>query len=52
MYQFALDDLKRRGAEIASVGNGGDAAHAPARKAYDAVGFDRAIQGLYPFKEL
>lgn len=52
MYQFALDDLKRRGAEIASVGTGGDAAHAPARKAYDAVGFDRAIQGLYLFKEL
>lgn len=52
MYQFALDDLKRRGAEIACVGTGGDAAHAPARRAYDAAGFDRAIHGLYLFKEL
>ncbi len=52
MYRFALDDLKRRGAEVASVGTGADAAHAPARAAYEAAGFDRMIQGLYLFKEL
>jgi len=52
MYRFALDDLKRRGAEVASVGTGADTAHAPARRAYEAAGFDRAIHGVYLFKEL
>lgn len=52
MYEFALADLKRRGAEIASVGTGGDAAHGPARSAYAAVGFDKAIPGMFLFKVL
>lgn len=52
MYRFALEDLKRRGAEVASVGTGNDAAHAPARRAYEAAGFDRKIEGLYFFKDL
>ena len=52
MHEFALNDLKERGAEIACVGTGGDAAHAPARRAYQAVGFDKAIPGLHLFKVL
>jgi ribosomal protein S18 acetylase RimI-like enzyme len=52
MYAFALKDLKRRGAEIASVGTGGDRAHEAARGAYAAVGFDKAIAGMYLFKVL
>jgi ribosomal protein S18 acetylase RimI-like enzyme len=52
MYEFALNDLKERGAEIAYVGTGGDAAHAPARRAYQAIGFDKAIPGLHLFKVL
>ena len=52
MYAFALNELKLRGAEIACVGTGGDAAHAPARKAYEAIGFNKAIPGLYLFKVL
>jgi len=52
LYVFALDDLKRRGATIAYVGTGGDAAHAPARAAYRALGFDRAIPSLHLFKPL
>lgn len=52
MYAFALDDLKRRGAEIACVGTGGDAAHEPARSAYASVGFDKAIPGMFLFKVL
>ena len=52
MYEFALNDLKQRGAEIACVGTGGDAAHAPARRAYKAIGFDKSIPGLYLFKVL
>jgi ribosomal protein S18 acetylase RimI-like enzyme len=52
MYEFALNDLKERGAEIAYVGTGGDTAHAPARRAYQAIGFDKAIPGLHLFKVL
>ncbi len=52
MYEFALKDLKERGAEIACVGTGGDAAHAPARRAYEAIGFDKALPGLHLFKVL
>lgn len=52
MYEFALNNLKERGAEIACVGTGGDASHAPARKAYQAIGFDKAIPGLHLFKVL
>jgi ribosomal protein S18 acetylase RimI-like enzyme len=52
MYGFALADLKARGAEIAYVGTAGDEAHAPARSAYEAVGFDKAIPGLHMFKVL
>ncbi len=52
MYAFALDSLKERGAEIACVGTGGDNAHEPARRAYAAIGFEKAIPGMYLFKEL
>jgi ribosomal protein S18 acetylase RimI-like enzyme len=52
MHAFALAELKRRGAEIAYVGTGGDAAHAPARKAYAAAGFDKSIPGVHLFKVL
>ena len=52
MYQFALADLKKRGARAAYVGTGADAAHAPARAAYEAVGFDRAITAIHYFREL
>lgn len=52
LYEFALADLKGRGAEIAYVGTAGDAAHAPARAAYQATGFDKAIPSLHLFKNL
>ena len=52
MYKFALKDFKQRGAEIACVGTGGDDAHVPARGAYAAVGFDKAIPGMFLFKVL
>lgn len=52
MYAFALEDLKERGAAVVSVGTGGDAAHEPARRAYEALGFDKAIPGMYLFKLL
>lgn len=52
MYSFALRNLKERGADYAYVGTGADDAHAPARAAYEAVGFDSAIPNIYYFKKL
>lgn len=52
LYEFALQDLKARGAEVATVGTAGDAAHAPARAAYQALGFDKVIPSLHLFKKL
>ena len=52
MYEFAFAKLKEHGALIACVGTGGDDAHGRARRAYEAVGFDRGIPGIYLFKSL
>jgi ribosomal protein S18 acetylase RimI-like enzyme len=52
MYAFALESLKQRGADIAYVGTGADAAHAPARAAYEALGFDKAIPSIHYFRKL
>ena len=38
-YRFVLDRMREAGAEYVSVTTGGDDGHAPARRAYEAVGF-------------
>ena len=35
----ALDHMRRCGMDIAAVGTGGDPGHAPARAAYEVLGF-------------
>lgn len=52
LYDFALDNLKLRGAAYAYVGTGADDAHAPARAAYEAAGFDRVIPVRYYYRKL
>lgn len=52
LYAHALARLKERGAEIAYVGTGGDEAHAPARRAYEAMGFDRVIPAVHYYRAL
>ena len=52
LYENALERLKARDAEGAYVATGNDPAHAPARKAYEAVGFDKVIPSLHYFKVL
>ncbi len=39
MYAFAVERLRKRGVVLAGVGTGLDAAHEPARKAYEQAGF-------------
>jgi ribosomal protein S18 acetylase RimI-like enzyme len=43
MYRHALDRFRELGLRFAHVDTGLDDAHIPARRAYEAVGFDRAV---------
>lgn len=52
MYGEALAHLKIQGARVATVGTGGDPAHAPARRAYEKAGFGPAIPSIYAYKLL
>ena len=44
---FALDHMQRAGMDIAVVETGGDPGHAPARAAYEALGFTRLAIARY-----
>lgn len=52
MYDFALDLMRAEGMRVATVGTGGDASHAPARRAYEKAGFLAAIPNLYLYRSL
>ena len=43
MYRHVLDRFRELGLRYAHVDTGLDDAHIPARRAYEAVGFDRAV---------
>jgi GNAT superfamily N-acetyltransferase len=47
MYRYALRCLRAAGMEAATVATGGDASHAPARRAYAKAGFDKAIPSVW-----
>ena len=51
MYEFALGKMKEGGMRAANVETGGDSSHAPARRAYEKVGF-RPLPGVNYYKEL
>ncbi len=52
MYALALDRMREAGMRVATVGTGGDASHAPARRAYEKAGFGPAIPSLYLYRML
>lgn len=52
MYEFAVTRLKQKGMRVAMVGTGGDASHAPARRAYEKAGFDRQIPSVWMYRRL
>lgn len=52
MYALALDRMRAAGMRVATVGTGGDASHAPARRAYEKAGFGPAIPSLYLYRSL
>jgi ribosomal protein S18 acetylase RimI-like enzyme len=43
MYQHVLNHFRQQGLRFAHVDTGLDPAHTPARRAYEAVGFDRQV---------
>lgn len=47
MYEFALEHMRQKGARAATVATAGDPSHAPARRAYEKVGFDRGIPSVW-----
>ena len=46
MYERGFENLRSRGARAVRVGTGGDASHAPARRAYEKVGFNAQIPSV------
>jgi ribosomal protein S18 acetylase RimI-like enzyme len=52
LYEHALAALKTAGMHLATVGTGGDPSHAPARRAYEKVGFNVHIPSIYMYRKL
>ena len=52
MYEFALARMREAGMKVATVATGGDPSHAPARRAYQKVGFDAVIPSVWMCRKL
>ena len=52
MYRQALDYFRKQGLRFAHVDTGLDPAHIPARRAYEAVGFDRQVPVVEYWQDL
>ena len=52
MYEFALSRMKETGMRAATVATGGDASHAPARRAYHKAGFTAQIPSVWMRRRL
>jgi GNAT superfamily N-acetyltransferase len=52
MYQFAIERMREPGMRIATVSTGGDASHAPARRAYEKAGFNVGIPSIWLCQKL
>jgi GNAT superfamily N-acetyltransferase len=52
MYEQVMARMKDLGMALATVGTGGDASHAAARRAYDKAGFGPALPSIYLYKLL
>jgi GNAT superfamily N-acetyltransferase len=49
MYEFVLSKMRMAGIKLVKVSTGGDASHAPARRAYKRAGFKAAIPSVTMF---
>jgi len=47
LYDFAIARMRKGGMRVATVSTGGDASHAPARRAYEKAGFKAGIPSVW-----
>lgn len=52
LYGHLLERMRARGMTVAEVGTGGDASHAPARRAYEKAGFHQRIPSVVLYRPL
>lgn len=52
MYEYAIARMKEQGMALATVSTGGDASHAPARRAYEKAGFGPGLPSVYLYRVL
>ncbi len=52
LYAHVLDQMRRRGMKVATVGTGGDESHAPARRAYEKAGFAAGVPSVWLYRTL
>jgi len=52
MYDYAVAVMRGSGMRVATVATGADASHAPARRAYEKAGFDRAVPSVWMCRRL
>jgi GNAT superfamily N-acetyltransferase len=52
LVDFAIAQMRDAGMQIASVGTGGDASHAPARRTYEKAGFGPSIPSVWMYRRL
>jgi ribosomal protein S18 acetylase RimI-like enzyme len=52
LYAYALQRMRELGLRYARVTTGGDAAHAPARRAYERAGFVQKLTSVEYYREL
>ena len=52
MYEAALEEMRVAGMRAVTVGTGADDSHAPARRAYQKVGFSAAVPGVHYYRSL
>lgn len=52
LYDHAFDRMRARGMVVASVSTGGDAGHAPARRAYEKAGFVNGVPSVWLARRL
>ncbi len=52
LYNHLLERMRAEGLSVAEVGTGGDASHAPARRAYAKAGFTKTIPSVVLYRAL
>lgn len=52
MYDYVIEEMKTKGVKTVSVTTGLDDAHAPARRAYEKLGFEKVLNSVTYYKEI